>query len=531
VCNTFSYTYPDYPLYQQYPIYQALLYAIYSIGGWVGLSLLHCALWLCVFIVWIMWAGTFRMKMLNLAWTLGLLALQRRMILRPDILSMLLFVFLLYLIDRYRAGRTWVVILFVFVQWLLVNSHQLFPLGILIQCALLVHLVVVRALGGRYSISQHDIGVPVLPVAFSLASSLLVCFFSPLGTGVVYVISHTATSLYYHGQDIQEFKRFYESGYDSLLVICATALAFVGAWRRKEWEPFESLLWLIGVAVLTAAVRGVTLYVLISVGIFARNLAHEVQSRAPLLENPGVELGRTFFRLFCVMVTLCMCAGIIYVRWVSPQRILGGTQPGLGRALGDWPYSSIKFLKQNPPPGRMINLTWYSANPLILELFPEYRVFVDPRFESYPRSFLLKAIEAQRNRAVLQELISEYQPDWMVAEIRDEDSRRQAIALVNLRTWELVHADTVFLILVRNVPGNSTYLDKHRLLAEDILPVDFLISEPDLLALQRIRMAELFRDFGLNEKAKKMIQAAEPAGRRYPSVKEALERFRAVQRY
>src|SRR5947209_8366220 len=40
VHNTFSWTYPDYTLYQQYPVYQTLLYAAYLAGGWEGLSVL-----------------------------------------------------------------------------------------------------------------------------------------------------------------------------------------------------------------------------------------------------------------------------------------------------------------------------------------------------------------------------------------------------------------------------------------------------------------------------------------------------------
>ena len=215
------------------------------------------------------------------------------------------------------------------------------------------------------------------------------------------------------------------------------------------------------------------------------------------------------------------------MRWVSPQRILGGTQPGIGLALGVWPHPAIRFLKQNPPPGRMINLTWYSANPLILDLFPEHRVFVDPRFESYPRHFLLKAVEAPRNRVVLQDLISQYQPGWMVIEVGHQSVRKLAVDLVREGGWELVHADTIFLILVRNVLDDSEYLTQHRLRPDTIAPADFLTSEPDLLALQQIRMAGLYRDFGLNTKAEEMIRAAEPAARQYRAVREGIEEFRA----
>ena len=526
--NTFSYTYPDYPLYQQYPIYQTLLYLIYKVGGWEGLSLLHCGMWTAIFFLWITWSGSIRRKMFSLVWMLGLLGLQRRMILRPDILSTLLLVIMLYVIDRYRAERTWVASLLVVIQWLLVNSHQLFPLGLAVQGALLCHLAVVRTFAGTYGISPRDKGVPLLPIVLAFVGSLLVCFLSPLGTDILYVTYHTAASLHYHGKEVQEFMPFYQSRYDSILVACSTVLMIVGVFRRRKWQPFELFLWLIGVAVLAVAIRGVALYVLVCVGISGRNLMAEGGSGASSAKETGSERGEIMFRVFCAMVTLFICGGLLYVRWVSPQRSLGGTQPGIGLALGVWPYPAIKFLKQNPPPGRMINVTWYSGNPLIFELFPKHRVFVDPRFESYPRHFLLKAIEAERNGAVLQELISQYQPDWMVAEVRDPSVRKVVVGFVKEGSWELVHADTVFLILVRNVPNNSVYLAEHRLKPEAIKPLDFLIFEADLLALQQVRMAELYRDFGLGTRAEEMIRAARPAARRYRQVREAIERFKVV---
>src|SRR5512136_329706 len=55
--NTFSYTYPDYPLYQQYPIYQTILYLTYLAGGWVGLSILNCVAWFGILLLWLKWSN------------------------------------------------------------------------------------------------------------------------------------------------------------------------------------------------------------------------------------------------------------------------------------------------------------------------------------------------------------------------------------------------------------------------------------------------------------------------------------------
>jgi hypothetical protein len=145
VSNTFSYTYPDYPPYQQYPIYQTVLYAVFLAGGWEGLSILHFVLWTLIFVLWIRWGGPWRVALaLNLAWLLALLGLHQRMILRPDILTILLFILLLHSVDLYRSGRYWASGLFVLIQLLMANSHQLFPLGLAVQVSFLAHLFLVR---------------------------------------------------------------------------------------------------------------------------------------------------------------------------------------------------------------------------------------------------------------------------------------------------------------------------------------------------------------------------------------------------
>jgi hypothetical protein len=113
----------------------------------------------------------------------------------------------------------------------------------------------------------------------------------------------------------------------------------------------------------------------------------------------------------------------------------------------------------------------------------------------------------------------------MVVELRVESIRKLAAELVKEGTWKLVFADTVFLIIVRNTPENSEYLSRHELQPCRINPQDFLANEPDLLALQQIRIASLCRDLGLNERSRDLILAAESAAERYFTVQEALRQF------
>jgi hypothetical protein len=508
-------------------LYQTILYGVYLIGGWAGLSLLLCVSWVVIFGLWIVWAsaGSTGMTMMSLAWMLALLGFQQRMILRPDVMSILLLVVLLLLIDMYRRGRFWVAVLFIAVQSCWVNSHQLFPLGLALQCAFLVHLILGRMLKGRWGISQSDRALPIWPIATAIVGSVLACFAGPLGADIVRVPIQTAGSLYHHGQEVYEFAPFYTLPYQLLIVLLSTALAVVGFWRRRStWQPFEFLLWITGAVALSVAMRGISLYTLVSVGIFCRSFAAtEISGKCGHHEEPESQRAEDIFRTFCAGVTILLCAGILYSRWVAPERVLGGTQPGVGRSLGVWPTESVAFLKKHPPPGKMINLTWYSGNPLILDLFPQHRVFVDPRFESYPRDFLVLAIEAAHKKETLQAAILKYQPDWMVAEMQFAHTRKRAAELIKDGTWTLVHADSVLLILVRETAGNADYIARHRLNPEEIGPADLLRSEPDLLALQRLRVAGLYSELGLTARAEDIIGKVRPEATRYAAVRRAME--------
>ena len=521
--NTFSYTFPNYTLYQQYPFYQGLLYLVYRNVGWSGLSLLNCAGWLGIFCLWIAWGGNWRWAAtFSSLWLLGLLGLQRRMILRPELMTMFLFICQLHLIDLYRRGRTWVAGLFVLNQFLLANSHQLFPLGLVAQVCLLAHLVLVRARGGHWGIDTADRKVPILPVILALAGSLAACFATPIGVDIFAGITHTVGSLFYHRNEVSEFAPFYTSPYDTVLVAIAFCFAAFAFWKeRGKWRPYEAGLWLLGAGLAVMAIRGVPFFVILSIAIFSRGQVRSLTS--PILNKWNRS------RCLLASIVIVLCVFFIRIWWISPAQTLGRIQTGIGRTLGDWPDKAIEFLRTSPPPGRMMNLSWYSGNALIWGLYPDHRVFVDPRFETYPRNFLLSAIDSYNDDTHLRSLIDKYQPNWIVAELRLQPVRKRAAALIKSRLWSLVYADTIFMILVRESPSNAEYLAAYRILPQEISPSDLLIRRPDLLGLQYVRLAMLYRDLGVEEKSAQMIGMAEPFQVEYPAVRQALQELKKYQ--
>jgi hypothetical protein len=436
-------------------------------------------------------------------------------------------------VDSYRRGKIRTASLFVVLQWLMVTSHQLYPLGLATQGLLFLHLVIARRYGRRWGISADDAKLPLWPVALALMLSVVVCLGTPLGLDIVRTPFHTVSTVFYHRGHVDELVPFFAKPATLVTVILATVLAAVSFWRsRNNWQPFDVFLWLMVAGMATVAIRGVALYTVVCVGFFARSWVYTQRNRAGgfAREVGWRRSAGMITRLVAACATIVFCFGVCYVQWVRPPRGLlgGGMQPGIGMALGVWPTKAMEFLKYHPPQGRMLNIPWYTANWLIWDLYPQHRVFVDPRFEAYPRGFLLESIEAEKNDVLLANQISRYQPNWIVAEVRRQEIHQRVASLLRTGEWVLVHVDTVLMVLVRNLAENGPYIAAHRLDPGRISPPDYLDggAYPDLRALQQIRVASLLADLGQPEMSRNLIRKAEPLAGSYGTVRDALENFR-----
>lgn len=528
VVNTFSHTHSDHPLYQQYPLFQSMLYETFQLGGWPAISALNCAGWLIALLLFVRWSGSWRRAIvLHLPWMIGVMALQRRMIPRPDMFSVVGLCLLLLLFDRYRRSGRWAWLLPIPVIHLFwSNAHQLFPLGLAVQGLMIIHIWTSRR--GWMRIDQRDASLPIWPIVASIALSVVASLFTPLGLGIVEVVAHTGGSLAYHRDDVQEFARVWTQPIEwqlTILCFCAGAWAL---WRMRRRLPvFELGLWLATLAMTLAAVRGLAFFGLVSIGLLSRSLfadatlCHSNTDR-PTGRNNSPRRTPPIARWAMVCLTLVFAAKAVFYRWVEPPLVLGGTQPGWGRSLGDWPDGAIAFLKKSPPPGRMMNMPWSLADALIWEL-PEIPVFVDPRLESYPREFLVDCMASYKDDAVLDRLIHQYEIDWIIANHRDPFVRERACRLIELNSWTIVYADTGWLIIVQPTPQTSDYANDYRLELDDIVPIDLLDRPAQLRARQRVHFAQLLDRLNQHERAVDQLAIARdelPAGQLQPLLRE-----------
>jgi hypothetical protein len=472
IVNTWSYTFPGYTIYQQYPAFQLTMWTILRVAGWGGLSVATAVGWMLAFLLIARWAGTFAQgARFHVLWMLGLWALQRRMVLRPDMFSMIAFGIELVALDAFARGKTRALALVPLAHLLWMNSHQLWPLSLVIQALFAAELA-----------WRRDWRRTRL-VGLALAASVLLTFATPLGLQIVHAPARTALSLSLFRQHVDEFHRVWTMSHELMLALIVGVPAAWALWRTRRLSSiFDLGLWLLSLALLISAVRGLMFFGVVSVAVFQRCVLRAQAAGVRLLPPLGL-VTRRVLAVAGFALTAFAAGGAVYYRWIQPPFVLGGTQPGVGRAFGGWAEAATDFIRGAPPPGRMMNLGMGLGDDVIFWV-PGIPVFVDSRLESYPPEFLQAVMAAQANDADLAKLIERYDPQWVFAGHARPAQRQRVLFL--LRTgWQPVYVDSGHIVLVRPSAATEGYLRAHRIDLRQARPPD-VVSEPAAIRQEQL---------------------------------------------
>jgi hypothetical protein len=507
--NTFSYTFPDHPVYQQYPAFQATLWSLYQLAGFAGLSVLTGVGWIAVLLIFFRWAGPWREGIrLHAFWMLALYALQRRMILRPDLFSMLALGLELIFLDAYTRGRRWAIMGVPLAHLFWVNSHQLFPVSLLVQGLFVVHLLALRRPRLRHGgqNGQDEPPPPLAPVLGALALSIALCFATPLGLGILQAPARTAKSLALFRGHVAEFQRVWTMPLEFGLTLLTGGPAAWALWRaRRAPSVFDLGLWLLSLALVVAAVRGLMFFGVISIAVAQRAAARCRAAGIALVPGFGPTARRGLRLVGCALTTI-LAGNVVYHRWIAPPYVLGGTQPGLGPSIGGWAESATAFLARTPPPGRMMNLG-PGLGDLMIWSAPGIPVFVDSRLESYPVEFLREVIGSDRDDQSLEALIRKFDVRWIFAEHFRDPIRARAVHML-ANGWAPVYVDSDYLVLVRESLEAGAYIGAHRVDLSRALPADLVAAPLSLRAQQRAHFARLMSALGATARVEEQRRAA-----------------------
>jgi hypothetical protein len=396
--------------------------------------------------------------------------------------SMIAFGLELLALDAFARGRTRALALVPLAHLLWVNSHQLWPLSLVIQGMFLGELAWRRD-GRRARLA-----------AAALAASVLLTFATPLGFGIWLAPLRTAQSLSLFRQDLDEFHRIWTMSHESTLAIVTGLPAAWALWRtRRHLSPFDLGLWLMSLALVLSAVRGLMFFGVVSVAVFQRCVLRAHAAGDPLLP-PLSLVARRVVRAAGLAVTAMAAATAVYYRWVNPPFNLGGTQAGVGRAWGGWAEAATDFIRGAPPPGRMLNLGMGLGDDVIFWV-PGIPVFVDSRMESYPPEFLQTVIASQSDDAKLDALIDRWHVEWVFAAHARPAQRARVLHLLHAG-WQPVYVDSGHIILVRRSPATEAYRRAHAVDLRRAQPGDLVEAPAAIRKEQQYNFAALMSALG-----------------------------------
>jgi hypothetical protein len=506
VTNTFSWTFPDYTLNQQYPLFQVGLALIVDHLGWDWVTVANAAGWALGLLAWMRYAGPWREAAQQpLLWLVVALGVQRHHTPRPEMLTVLGLGLILLGLERLRKGDRWGALVVIGAQWVMVNSHQLWILGPVVQGLMLAHLAVTRIARGRWRVSTEDANAPWEPFVATFAGSLVVGMASPLGPRVYLAPLAPIGTLLTQGMRASggaQARELMPVWTDPLsLGIALILVAVLGFWlwrARERVVPFELGLAALGIGLVAVAIRGIPFASLCAGVVAARSRARAGPALPP--ESPVHVAGA---------IAAILVAARLSQALLTAEPAFYRVQPGFGRSEGEWQDRAVAFLRADRPPGEMLNIGWVAGNPMIGGLWPVKRVFVDPRWEAYPRDFLLTAIAAASDGEQQQRLIDQWSPGFVVIEVPDGDAVDRLADLRATGEWRLVYADSLLAVLVREVPDHADWLARHPAVDPATWdPGDWVEGRPVLLAEQRIRVAHLLRRLGQPARADALIAQA-----------------------
>jgi hypothetical protein len=356
---------------------------------------------------------------------------------RPQLVTNVILAGLLLCLDQYRRGRAR------FLPYLL---PAVFALWANVHAAAVVGLVLIAVWIAGDAIAVrlfHGDSPPLKPLAYGLAASALAIGLNPNGFGLYaypfqvlhnpVVINQIAewTSPSFHSSHIRYFE----------LLLLGTPAAMALAGRCRGWMLGDLLLLLLMAHAALVFKRNIPPFAIAAAPVMAGALAAAWQT------SSVPESILAFFRRSAVQRAAAagLAALLLLLIWHRIPRVRPDRWVDYALDMVTFPRAGATFLASGRCPGRLYNdYNW--GGYLIWRLYPQRRVFLDPRAEVYYK------VGAYDDHVPLQQAEPGWQDKldrWGVQVILTWKEGRLAQALHDSRQWHLEFTGPVEVIYTR----------------------------------------------------------------------------------
>jgi hypothetical protein len=418
---------------------QLLIFGVYKLAGWGGLSVVFGVVIACAFIV-VFYRSPGRPYIAGVITLLGAFASAPSWGVRPQMLTLLLASSLLLILEH-SYGRPRLLWLAPPLMLLWVNLHAGYAVGI----ALIVLFLLGDALDVAFGFGEPNLsGKSARAERFrTLAVVIVACaavvMFNPYGTAMYAYPLETLRSRAMQSY-IGEWASpdFHQLRYAPALAMILATLV-LPALSPRRLRPRELLLLSVTTYAALRSVRHVPIYALIAIPILSATVQAWIDERAhakpdKAKQAPTTTAKASFNAILLIGFVVFLLVRVRYV-----------TQHQSEMEAKEFPAAAVAFMAAHCPPAPMLNhYNW--GGYFIWKLYPDYRVYIDGRADLYGDGFMndFAAVYYLKGDAWQSTFAK-----WGIQTVVLPPDAPLVTALRALPSWETIYSDKQAVVLTR----------------------------------------------------------------------------------
>jgi len=481
--------------------FQAILYLVFSVGGFYGVSFL-C--WAVVFAIFLMLhRGAVLRGAHPLLTVLAIFAfsgfLRIRIQPRPEIFTYFFIALTIFLFSEYFFGtRKKLIYLFPPAVLVWANSHPTYLMAFLL-CGAFIADRLAHAIW-RKEFRWETLKAWIFPPVLVGLAGLILCGLNPHGYNAILTPLHllargtggggggssilmsiseltpvkgTGFFVYYKAAAVFAVvslllglagRRIY------LLDLFLFAIAFKGAWDSARAVSMMGLFLSQGTSLhLTGFFSRLPEWFSAPIVEKAKLSPKEKQRRkekTPLRETPVLERRRR--PLGQVVIASLAVFAMIAFGGTTLVFSFSQLEYGIGMTEHKFSFPAAEFLRKNPVPGKMFNF-FDIGGFLDWKLYPQALTFIDGR--TYNQEVFMEHQVVTGAMSGWEKVLEKYGINYIVLKSMDSSGMILPIVpvLANVPDWALVFSDGLFVVFVRNAPELRGYIGAHEI-PKGVLP-------------------------------------------------------------
>ena len=446
-----------------------LFYSLYKAGGW---PLLFAFKYLCLFIpIFLVWlfarrrigAGNHFFTFFVLV--IVLFSIVDAAFLKPELISLVFFALVtaLYFHLKIHCSEPGKGLFFLFYPLLFLfwsNMHGVFIFGLVLLASIISGETINFFVNSKYAFSKRGMLALLVSGPLSVFATLL----TPYGTDLMLLLFNTAKSGL--ASNVVKNVRGYQTLFDTIdinqvqhnleywgvMVVLFAVIFFANYRKNRDWD-FGIFLPTVALAFLNVKFARSTYYwpTFWAMSIFylsdrdRLHLSDEISNAKPLTKYSLAVL------ISCLLIYFPVRG--VYEAYFRPARWM---YSGFGFSYSQ-PVQESAFLKAHKIGTRLYN-SYNTGSYLLFDLYPERKVFIDPRYFPYKDTIFDQFMDFREGRVSLEEMEAQYGFDIALI----AHTEKLASVFLESRQWRPVFYGTVGIVFVRSD------LDYHN----DILKID-----------------------------------------------------------